>query len=79
MKMLAKIFTIVDQSNRGVLLTAVVELQELQNIRYSVRTMITSIFSQRLVGQRCNGSRNAVGKEGALISSSLPSMLHNDK
>lgn len=62
MTMLAKIFKIVNKNTRGVLLTAVVVLQELQNIRYSVRTMITFILSQRLVGQRCNGSRNAAGK-----------------
>lgn len=37
MKMLAQIFKIVNKSNRGVFLTAVVVLQELQNIRYSVR------------------------------------------
>lgn len=62
MEMLAKVFKIVNKSNCRVLLTAVVVLQELQNMRYSVRTMITFILRQRLVGQRCNGSRNVVGK-----------------
>lgn len=49
MTILVKMFKIVNKSNRGVLLTAVVGLQELQNIRYGVRTMITFILSQRLL------------------------------
>lgn len=70
--MLAKLFKIVDKSHRGILLTAVVELQEQQNIRYSVRAMITFISSQRLVGQRCNGSRNAVAKREPWLAAAFP-------